>query len=80
MLRRLADGPANIGHLAEPLTMTLAAASKHVKVLVRAGLVERSDAGWHHTCALNRDPLHAVRDWLDELDAAHSARGNAKRE
>ena len=41
MLRRLAGGERTVGELAEPFDMSLAAASKHVKILERAGLVRR---------------------------------------
>ena len=39
MLGRLAEGELTVGELAEPLTTSLAAASKHIQVLERAGLV-----------------------------------------
>src|SRR5213595_3968267 len=41
MLARLAEGEATVNELAEPFEMTLPAISKHIKVLVRAGLVLR---------------------------------------
>ena len=39
MLNRLAEHPLTVGELAQPLTISLAATSKHIKVLERAGLV-----------------------------------------
>jgi DNA-binding transcriptional ArsR family regulator len=81
MLARLRSGPATVGELAAPFAMSLAAASKHVKVLERAGLVRRTVYGRTHRCALEPAPLAAGDEWLryyerfwsrrlDALDAA----------
>src|SRR5690242_14313460 len=64
MLGRLAVGELTVGQLAEPLAMTLAAASKHVKVLERAGLVHRTVDGRRHVCRLNPSPLASATAWL----------------
>ncbi|HEX5395668.1 MAG TPA: helix-turn-helix domain-containing protein, partial [Candidatus Limnocylindria bacterium] len=52
MIGRLASGELTVGELAEPLTMSLAAPSKHVKVLEQAGLVHRTVEGRRHVCRL----------------------------
>jgi len=65
MLRRLATGEFTVGELAEPLTMSLEAASKHVKVLERAGLVHRTVEGRRHVCRLEPDPLASASAWLN---------------
>src|ERR1700746_1836120 len=64
MLGRLAVSELTVGQLAEPLAMTLAAASKHVKVLERAGLVHRTVAGRRHVCRLEAGPLADAYAWL----------------
>ncbi|MEU4241524.1 metalloregulator ArsR/SmtB family transcription factor [Actinoplanes sp. NPDC026619] len=64
MLRRLAASELTVGELAEPLHMSLAAASKHVKVLEHAGLVDRTVAGRRHVCRLNARPLSGATAWL----------------
>jgi DNA-binding transcriptional ArsR family regulator len=64
MLGRLADGALTVGELAEPLPMSLAAASKHVKVLEGAGLVRRTVDGRRHTCRLDPGPLASASEWL----------------
>jgi DNA-binding transcriptional ArsR family regulator len=64
MLGRLADGELTVGELAEPLTMSLAAASKHVKVLEHAGLVRRTVDGRRHVCRLEPAPLASATAWL----------------
>ena len=64
MLGRLSEGDLTVGELAEPLAMSLAAASKHVKVLESAGLVRRSVDGRRHVCALRTDPLRSASAWM----------------
>lgn len=64
MLRRLSAQERSVGELAEPLDMSLAAASKHIQVLERAGLVEREIQGRTHLCRLSAAPLAHVQDWL----------------
>lgn len=76
MLRDLAGGERTIGELAAPHAMTLAAASKHIKVLEKAGLIDRQVQWRTHTCRLNAAPLAAAqqelafyeRFWTDRLD------------
>ena len=64
MLRRLAGGELTVGELAQPLAMSLAAASKHVQVLERAGLVHRTVDGRRHVCRLRAAPLAQAAAWL----------------
>jgi DNA-binding transcriptional ArsR family regulator len=65
ILALLAAGDASVTELAAPFDMSLAAVSKHVKVLENAGLVSRSkDAQWR-PCHLEAQPLAAVSEWLD---------------
>jgi DNA-binding transcriptional ArsR family regulator len=64
MLRRLAGGELTVGELAEPVEMSLAAASKHVQVLERAGLVRRTVDGRRHLCRLDPAPLAGAAEWL----------------
>jgi len=64
MLRRLTDAPLSVGELAAPLSMSLAAASKHIKALERAGLVRRQVKGRTHLCRLEAQPLEAADSWL----------------
>jgi DNA-binding transcriptional ArsR family regulator len=65
MLVRLAGGELTVGELAQPLTMSLAAASKHLKVLERVGLVEQTVAGRQRVCRLVALPLAPAAAWLD---------------
>jgi DNA-binding transcriptional ArsR family regulator len=64
MLRELADGERSVGELAEPFAMSLAAASKHIKVLEKAGLVRRDVRGRTHMCSLDPVPLMRADQWI----------------
>jgi len=64
MLRELSLGERAVGALAAPHAMSFAAASKHVKVLERAGLVRRRVRGRNHLCRIEAGPLAAADDWL----------------
>jgi DNA-binding transcriptional ArsR family regulator len=64
MLRSLAAGQRNIGELAAPFSMSFAAASKHVRVLERAGLLRRRIEGRSHVCRLELLPLKMANQWL----------------
>src|ERR1700744_6395496 len=64
MLRSLATGERNIGELAAPFRMSLAAGSTHVKGLESAGLVRRKVQGRSHICRIEPSPLAAADRWL----------------
>ncbi len=64
MLLALGRGDLGITELAAPFDMTLPAASKHVRVLERAGLVRRSVEGRVHRCALEPAPMVEAIEWL----------------
>ncbi|MEM7326066.1 MAG: metalloregulator ArsR/SmtB family transcription factor [Actinomycetota bacterium] len=66
MLIRLAEQPATIGELAEPFDMTLPGASKHLRVLERAGLARREIEGRIHRCSYRGEPLFSAQTWLAE--------------
>jgi DNA-binding transcriptional ArsR family regulator len=64
MLRQLSAGARTVSELAAPYDMSLAAASKHIKVLEGAGLLSRDVQGRTHMCRLNAGPLANAHDWL----------------
>lgn len=68
MLAELARGERTVGQLAAPHRMSLAAASKHIKTLERAGLVRREISGRTHRCRLDPGPLATARQWLDTYE------------
>ncbi len=69
MLQTLSNGSHKVGELAAPFDMSLAAASKHIKVLEQAGLVRREVRGRTHTCHLEALPLHAGLEWIRHYEA-----------
>lgn len=80
ILARLSLGEAGVNELAEPFDMTLAAVSKHIKVLETAGLVSRGRQAQWRPCKLEAAPMRDVAAliefyrtfWeqnLDQLDA-----------
>jgi DNA-binding transcriptional ArsR family regulator len=64
MLRSLAGGERTVSELAEPFDMSLAAASKHIKVLETAGLIRREIRWRTHVCRLAAGPLAEAHGWL----------------
>ena len=66
ILARLATGDATVSELAEPYDMSLAAVSKHLKVLESAGLVSRGREAQWRPVHLEADPLQAVTEWLED--------------
>lgn len=65
MLRALGAEDRSVGELAAPHRMSLAAASKHLKVLENAGLVDRTVAGRRHRVRLAPRALAEAREWLE---------------
>jgi DNA-binding transcriptional ArsR family regulator len=66
ILARLAMGEATVGELAEPYDMSLAAVSKHLKVLENAGLISRGKEAQWRPCRLEAAPMAEVADWVGE--------------
>jgi DNA-binding transcriptional ArsR family regulator len=64
MLERLAGGEQTVTELATPYRMSLAAASKHIQTLERAGLVTRTVRGRVHFVRIDPRPLARADDWL----------------
>ena len=66
ILARLASGEATVKELAEPYDMSLAAVSKHLKVLEGAGLISRGRDAQYRPCKLEAAPLRDVAGWLED--------------
>ena len=65
ILARLSTGICSVTELAEPFDMSLPAVSKHLRVLERAGLIDRHpDAQWRR-CHINAAPIKGVVDWAE---------------
>lgn len=69
MLHRLTAGEHTVSELAEPFAMSLAAASKHIKVLERAGLLQRTVDGRTHRCRLDGQPMQSAIKWMRRYES-----------
>lgn len=77
MLHRLSEGEYSISELATPFEMTFAGASKHVKVLEKAGLVRREIRGRTHYCRLEAARLAEAEAWLKHYERFWAGRLDA---
>lgn len=66
ILAQLASGERSVTELAEPFELTMPAITKHLKVLERAGLVERGRRAQFRPCTLQAQPLKDASDWIDQ--------------
>lgn len=69
IIARLARGPETVGELAKPFDMSLAAVSKHLQLLDRAGLVERIRKGRSIECRLQPQKLRAAAEWITDYES-----------
>ncbi len=66
ILARLANGVATVNELAEPFDISLAAVSKHIKVLESAGLISRARSAQYRPCRLESAPLQDAWTYLED--------------
>jgi len=69
ILSRLTNGEASVNELAKPFEISQPAISRHLKVLERAGLVERDIDSQRRPARLKADNMAAAVDWLTEFRA-----------
>lgn len=69
ILSRLAEGQASVNEIAQPFKMSQPAVSRHLKVLERAGLIERDVDEQRRPARLKADNLAAAVDWLTQFHA-----------
>jgi DNA-binding transcriptional ArsR family regulator len=67
ILSRLAAGEASVNELVLPFEISQPAVSKHLKVLERAGLIERHVEQQRRPARLNAEPMVAAVRWLEEF-------------
>lgn len=77
ILTVLTRGDVNVGSLAERFPISFNGVSKHVKVLERAGLVERRVRGREHWLRLRAQPLRDAAKWLAHYRAFWDTRLDA---
>lgn len=68
IIQRLANGPARFLDIAEPFDVALNAITKHLKLLERAGLIEREKRGREVFISLRPEALRLVADWVHEYE------------
>lgn len=66
ILASLTTGEKTVSDLAEPFDMSMPAITKHLKVLERAKLIERSREAQYRPCHLNPAPLKDIDAWISE--------------
>jgi DNA-binding transcriptional ArsR family regulator len=74
ILKRLREGDATVGELAEPHAMSLPSVSRHLKVLEHAGLVSKTRSAQWRSCHLNVGPLVEADTWMEPYRAFFATR------
>src|SRR5579859_751396 len=77
ILARLAQGATTVTDIAEPFDISLNAVSKHLKVLEKAGLIQREVVGREHYCRISPEPFEEVSRWLTYYQAFWTSRFDA---
>lgn len=67
ILSRLAAGEASVNEIARPFAISQPAVSRHLKVLERAGLIERDIDRQRRPARLRAEPMAAAVRWLEEF-------------
>lgn len=65
ILNELDKGPRLVSELAAPFDISLQAVSRHIQVLVRAGLVQQERTGRIARCSLDVGPMFAAAVWMN---------------
>jgi DNA-binding transcriptional ArsR family regulator len=74
ILSRLSKGEASVSELARPFKVTMPAITKHLKVLERAGLIERGREAQYRPCRLRAKPLKQASEWIGQYRQHWEAR------
>jgi DNA-binding transcriptional ArsR family regulator len=77
ILQRLRTAEARVTDIAAPLPMSLAAVSKHIVVLERAGLVRREVRGRDHYLRADPEKLEEARQWIADYTVFWESRADA---
>ena len=64
ILRKVANGEKTVGQIAEPYPISLAAISKHLKVLEGARLIQREKRGSFQIVRINAAPMREAGEWI----------------
>jgi DNA-binding transcriptional ArsR family regulator len=68
IIGQLANGPARFLDIARPFDTALNAVTKHLKLLERAGLIERRREGREVFISFRAEPLREVAQWVHDYE------------
>jgi DNA-binding transcriptional ArsR family regulator len=68
IIGQLANGPGRFSDVAEPFDTALNSVTKHLKLLERAGLIERRKQGREVIISFRGEPLREVAEWMNEYE------------
>jgi DNA-binding transcriptional ArsR family regulator len=68
ILGRLRRGPARFSDVAKPFPTALNSVTKHLKLLERAGLIERKKLGREVMISFKAEPLRDLADWMHDYE------------
>ena len=74
IIGQLANGPARFLDVAKPFDIALNAVTKHLKLLERAGLIERRKQGREVFISFRGEPLREVAEWVNDYERFWSER------
>jgi len=74
IIGQLANGPARFLDVAKPFDTALNAVTKHLKLLERAGLIERRKQGREVFISFRGEPLREVAGWVNDYERFWSER------
>jgi DNA-binding transcriptional ArsR family regulator len=77
ILARLGGAPFLVSELAEPFDISIQAVSRHIQVLVRAGLVQQERTGRISRCRLEVGPIYAAAVWINQYSEYWQAQFDA---
>jgi DNA-binding transcriptional ArsR family regulator len=68
IIKQLANGPARFLDIAQPFDTALNSVTKHLKMLERAGLIERRKEGREVFISFRGEPLRELAGWVHEYE------------
>lgn len=74
ILERVSGEEVRVTEIARPFEMSLNAISKHIRMLEKAGLVERRKAGREHFLKINTKPMVEAAGWIQKHSEAWASK------
>lgn len=67
ILAVLVERPAGVEEIAARFPISRPAISRHLKLLLQAGLVGRRESGRNNIYRIEPEPLAAVQEWMNQI-------------